>query len=369
MFWTILFSLGIAQGIFLISIISLKASKNFLASTLISVMVSIMIVTNLGYLVARTELINYFPQMFGVPFGMIFLFGPLFYFYCRSVTDPRFQWKSGFLLHFIPYFIQLAINLPFLALGKSAWIQFIEIFLAGDLPVRGMEKGILLLQDIHLLVYLIFTFRLIRRARRENGSLYIVPLAERLSWLSRLTWSFSFFLITVFVAGVFIVVGQKYIPITNYLYTIITSAIIYVIAYKTVIKPDVIAPDFVQKYKAYMQFMGEDGEKYFNRLKSLLSENKVFVDPDLTLVTLAESVGLPSHQVSKLINEKFGKSFNDLINEYRVNEFIARINNPQYQAYSVLGVAMDVGFNSKSSFNSTFKKITGKTPSAYRKEG
>ncbi len=368
MIWTILFSLSIAQGIFLISVIALKQPKNTLASVLISVMVAIMIVTNLGYLVARTELVNYIPQMFGVPFGMILLLGPLFYFYCQSVTDPMFRWKAPFLLHFIPYFIQLAINLPFLLIGKTVWIQFIAMFLSGELPVRELEKGLLLAQDLHLLIYLFLTFRLIRARKKENLSQYIVPFAERLKWLNHLTWCFSFFLMCVLGLGIIIIVGEKYIPVSNYAYTIVSSVIIYVIAYKTVIKPEVIAPDFVQKYKAYMQFMGDDGEKYLNKLKALLSEKKVFVDPDLTLLRLAESMGLPSHQVSKLINEKFGKSFNDLINEYRVNEFIARINSPQYQAYSVLGVAMEVGFNSKSSFNSTFKKMTGKTPSAYRKE-
>src|SRR6185436_1298217 len=102
MFWSILFSLSIGQGLFLISIIALKGNKNFIASTLISVMVAIMVVTNLGYLVARTELLQYVPQMFGVPFGMIFLFGPLFYFYCLSVTDPTFRWRADYLPHFVP---------------------------------------------------------------------------------------------------------------------------------------------------------------------------------------------------------------------------------------------------------------------------
>ncbi len=367
MFWTILFSISIAQGIFLLSIITLKRSPNLPASIFISVMVGVMIITNLGYLTAQTDLINYVPQMFAIPFGMMFLFGPLLYFYCRSVTDHRFQWKAPFLLHFMPYFIQVAINVPFLIADKDVWKQFIEVFLAGELPVRNAEKAVLLVQDIHLLIYLVFAFRLIRQAQTENASNYIVPLNERLKWLNRLAWSFGLFLATVCVTGVIVMIGQRYLPMANYTYTLTSSAVIYLIAYKTAMNPDVIAPGFVLKYKAYMPFAGEDGEKYLTKLKLLLSENKIFTDPNLTLVTLAENLGLPSHQVSKLINEKFGKSFNDLINEYRVNEFIARINNPRYQGYSVLGVAMDVGFNSKSSFNNTFKKLTGKTPSTYRK--
>ena len=70
----------------------------------------------------------------------------------------------------------------------------------------------------------------------------------------------------------------------------------------------------------------------------------------------------------KIINEHFGKSFSDFIGEYRVKAYIARINDPRYSAFSLYGIALEVGFNSKSSFNSIFRKVTGKTPSEYRRE-
>lgn len=368
MIWTILFSLSIAQGFFLISVILIRTTQNKLASLSIGALIVLMVVTNLGYLVARTDLVKYVPQMFGVPFGMIFLFGPLLYGYSRALVDPEFKWRADLLPHFIPYSMQLLINIPFLIAGKDQWIRFIEYFLAGILPVRSTEKVMLLLQDIHLLIYVVFTFRLIATARREEARQYVIPFVERLRWLTTLNWCFVIFLACVFGMVIFVVTLERYIPVTNYVYTILSSGIIYLIAYKTVLNPGVVSPDFVQKYKTYMQFTGTQGDHYFQKIKSLLTESKIFLNPDLTLQTLADNVGLPSHQVSKLINEKFGKSFNDLVNECRVNEFIARINNPEYRAYSVLGVAMDVGFNSKSSFNSSFRKFTGKTPSAFRKE-
>jgi AraC-like DNA-binding protein len=76
---------------------------------------------------------------------------------------------------------------------------------------------------------------------------------------------------------------------------------------------------------------------------------------------------LPIHLVSKLIHERFGKSFTDLVNEYRVREFVIRAGSGDYSAHSILGIAFDVGFSSKSAFNNAFKKITGKTPSEFRK--
>ena len=117
-----------------------------------------------------------------------------------------------------------------------------------------------------------------------------------------------------------------------------------------------------------MQFAGEDGEKYIEKLKALMEEKKIYLNPELKLATLAEELGLPSHQVSKLINEKLSKSFNDYVNEYRVQEFISRVNEEKNKQFTVYGIALDVGFNSKSSFNTAFKKITGKTPSDYKTE-
>src|ERR1700755_786818 len=110
MFWTSLFIVSIAQGIFLISLIAFRRSVNPMASGLISAMLLIMILTNFGYLVVRTDLGNYIPQFFAVPFGMILLYGPLIYLYSRSILDSEFQWKQKYWLHFIPYVLQLVRN-------------------------------------------------------------------------------------------------------------------------------------------------------------------------------------------------------------------------------------------------------------------
>lgn len=367
MIWSSLFLISIAQGLFLITLIAYRGSKNSLASSLIIALLVLIILTNLGYVVIRTDLRYYVPQLFAIPFGMIFLFGPLFYFYSKSVIDNSFHWKKKYWLHFIPYLIQQLIDLPVLMTDMNHWNWFIDTFLAGNLYIRWEEKLIFIIQDFHLFIYLFFTFRWIRSAKGNYGNAqYIISLSSRIKWLGALAYCFSFFLLTLSSLYIFILINGKYNPVTNYVYTLITSGIIYFIAFKLVLSPELISPDFTQKYRAYMQFIGEDGERYLQKLKSLMNEGKVFTNPDLKLSILAGQVGLPSHQVSKLINEKFGKSFNDFVNEYRVQEFISRINHADYKSYTIYGIALDVGFNSKSSFNTAFKKITGKNPSEYK---
>lgn len=365
--WSSLFLLSIAQGVFLISAIAYRGSKNSLASRLIITLLILMIFPNLGYLVIRTDLKNYVPQLFGLQFGLLFLFGPLFYLYSRSVIDSSFHWKSLYWLHFIPYFIYLLYVSPFILKDKWVWISFISTFLSGELPIHPFDKLFFAIQDLQHFIYLFFTFRCLKRAKNNSvQAQYIVPFSSRLKWVKQLSYGFALFLMTVFSLYIFILINGKYNPVTNYVYTLITSGIVYFIAYKLVLNPEPISPDFTPKYRAYMQFTGAEGEKYVQKLYSLMNQARVFLNPDLNLSGLAEQMQLPPHQVSKLINEKFDKSFNDFVNQYRVKEFLARINDPRYQAFTIYGLALDVGFNSKSSFNLAFKKITGKNPSEYK---
>ena len=367
MIWTLLFAITIAQGFFLISLIVARGSKNSLASRLIIAIIIPMILTNFGYLVIRTDLVNYVPQFFGIPYGMMFLFGPLFYFYAQSVIDKSFHWKNKYWLHFIPYVIYLFTTIPWLVSDRSIWIWSTNTFLAGNLSIRGIEKVTFAIQDLHLLLYLVITSRWIRSVKKNfQNERYLIPVSSRIKWVTALTYCLFLFLLTVISLYLIIISNGKYKPVTNYIYTFVSSGIIYFIAYKFVFNPEMISPGFKQKYQAYMSFIGKDGEKYLQKLNALMDETKIFMDPDLNLSELAKNIGLPSHQVSKLINEKFGKSFNDYINEYRVQEFIERMGQEQNKSFTIYGIALDVGFNSKSSFNSAFKKITGKNPSNYK---
>ena len=365
--WTSLFIVSIAQSIFLVSLIIIRGSKNLLASKLIAALLLLMLLTNFGYVVARTELKQFIPFFFGIPFGMVLLFGPLFYFYRKSVLDNSFTWKRKYWLHFIPYLVQLILNIPLFLMDKNSWIDFISLFLSGNLPVRTTEEIIFAIQDLQLFTYLLITFQWIQSSKNNFGNArYMISITARIKWLKKLFYALSLFLVTIFGLYIFILINGKYNPVTNYIYTLVSSAIVYFIAYELVLNPELISPDFIQKYRAYMQFDGADGEQYLQKIRMLMSEDKIFTHSELKLPSFAREVGLPTHQVSKLINEKFGKSFNDFVNEHRVQEFISRINSGKYESYTIYGIALDVGFNSKSSFNAAFKKITGKTPSEYK---
>ena len=94
---------------------------------------------------------------------------------------------------------------------------------------------------------------------------------------------------------------------------------------------------------------------------------KIFLDPNLRIETLAKKINTTPHIISRTVNEGLGKNFSELVSHYRIDEFKKRLNDAKYARYSIIGIAYDVGFNSKSSFNGAFKKQTGFTPSQYQK--
>jgi len=109
-----------------------------------------------------------------------------------------------------------------------------------------------------------------------------------------------------------------------------------------------------------------EAEQFMGRINNLMVSSKPFLDPNLTLLQLASELDISTHYLSQIINEKFHLNFFDFINQYRVEEVKVRINNSEFKNYSLLGIALDSGFNSKSAFNRIFKKFTNQTPSQYK---
>lgn len=107
-------------------------------------------------------------------------------------------------------------------------------------------------------------------------------------------------------------------------------------------------------------------EEIKKSLSYLFEVEKIYQDQTLSLNVLAERLAVPSHQLSWVINSKIGKTFSDLLNHYRIEEVKKRLANSQDRNKTILEIAFSAGFNTKSSFNKTFKTLTGKTPRDYR---
>jgi YesN/AraC family two-component response regulator len=104
------------------------------------------------------------------------------------------------------------------------------------------------------------------------------------------------------------------------------------------------------------------------KINVLICQDKIYREPELTLQDLSEKLRCPPYQVSVVINEKMKKNFYDLINGYRVEEAKRLLLDPKNKNYTILSVGFEAGFNSKTTFNTVFKKFTGVTPTDFRKQ-
>ncbi|HVI49265.1 MAG TPA: helix-turn-helix domain-containing protein [Chitinophaga sp.] len=105
---------------------------------------------------------------------------------------------------------------------------------------------------------------------------------------------------------------------------------------------------------------------YEHSIRVLMQQSRIYLEPELSLEELSVRAGIPKHHITQLLNERFNKNFYTFINEYRIEMAVNKLKNPSLDI-NLISLAYDCGFNSKSSFNNYFKKITGVTPSVYRK--
>ena len=114
--------------------------------------------------------------------------------------------------------------------------------------------------------------------------------------------------------------------------------------------------------------LSKKAEVHYKKLLDLMRKEKIYKDPELNMELLAKRTKLSIGYLSRIINQKEGKNFYEFVNSYRIEEVKANLVNPKYAHYSILGIGLEAGFKSKSTFNATFKKLTGKTPSAFKKQ-
>ncbi len=124
-------------------------------------------------------------------------------------------------------------------------------------------------------------------------------------------------------------------------------------------------PKLPPKYE-FSNLSEQDISTYKENLNSYLVQEKPYTNPDLKLGDLADHLGMPSYQLSQIINVGYQQNFYDLINSLRIEDAKGMLSDSSAQHQKIIAIAYDVGFNSKSTFNTAFKKHTGMTPTQYK---
>lgn len=310
------------------------------------------------------------PHAMGFSYPFPFLYGPLFFLYAKLISKKAERLRASDLLHLIPMLAVYGITAPIFFYSGEEKIMFLDSMKQNvHSPVFSVIDGIRPIQGI---IYTVLTIRIVADYNRNIKESFSTIDLINLNWLRHLTlgliiiWSIVAFLwiSTVIMPG---------LPHIDALLNIPLAILIYIIGYMGLKQPEIFldpsASSSQAQNAAKYQRSGlsdENAEEIKRKLLALMASEKPFLRQDLTLQKLAERLKTSSHNLSEVINRKLNQSYYDFVNQYRVGEFKSRLADPDSGRYNLLSIALDSGFQSKGTFNSIFKKLTGMTPSQYK---
>lgn len=263
------------------------------------------------------------------------LIGPFLFLYLKSqLTNEKINWS----IHIIPYLLGvtiLGIACPYVE-HRETWSKWI---------VKGLY--------LQWFAYILFSIK------------YISPIFHKIKKKENLT-KLDIWLLSIFSGVACIWLAYSIAAYTSYIVGALSfTFILYLIVLLLIFKNSKSSTFFQEKEKYKNKEIDANTIETIKQKLALIDEKELFLNPNLTLDETAKELKLPKHTLSQYLNEKLGKSFTSFINEYRIEK--AKELLQSNKNYTVEGLGYESGFNSKSTFFTTFKKITGKTPTEYQK--
>jgi len=366
--------IGAFQAFFLAALLIKKKEKalhDFIIGTwliFLGLYVSVYTISPGGFFIQHPWLINLY-------ISLLLLNGPFLYWYVKSLIHKDFKPVKEILLHLIPFFLFIFYLLIFFS--SNDILKNTEGMNAArkiELPFTYLI--FLVIIAISVPYYILWSVRLLRKHRENITNTFSALENRNLIWLRNLTvilgitWTI---LVTIFFMHHILLLFSDDFCINGLFLTL--SIFIILVGYFGIYQPAIftshISEPSIDASTENIPYSGsplkaEDIQKYLSSLSDYMETNKPYLNNELTLYQLAEEVKILPHTLSRIINEYHHLNFFDYINQYRVQEFKIAVADPKYKNYSLLGIAFECGFNSKSAFNRMFKKSTGLTPSQFK---
>lgn len=379
-FINLILLLAAAQGILLSFLIIHKHRKLFANYFLASLML-LLSITLLYLMLSELGWYKKYPFLMLIPVGFPFIVNPLFYLYAKYLIHYTSVFDKKDLLHFLPFVLYELLFLPDFFSSSEEIIAIFDTITRQQLHPRFIIfNWLIIIQGWYYIALILF---LIRNHSYSLEKAFSNIEKMRLSWLRN---------IIIIVGGVWLVFIFENImylaDIQMYkifdLASVFAALLVYALGYMGLLKSEVFEqPEFEESYKYSKHsndtdlapvkkyeksgLSSEKVEEYFARLDKLMKVEKPYLDSNLTLKQLADKLEISTHNLSQIINTQLNQNFFDYINQYRVEEVKQYLQDPEKKNITLLSLAFDAGFNSKSTFNSIFKRYTGKTPSEYQK--
>jgi len=305
-----------------------------------------------------------------------FTYGPLLYLYSRFMTLEHPRFRLAHLLHLVPFLLFFIVSMVFIR----------EPVMTGSTGFFK-EDGFISLRIIYsasffisITAYSIATYIVISKHQKTLLSFLSYRSGKvTLQWLIVLSVIFYLSYVVMFIfGGIDILVGfMPFAPYEISFLGLILFAYVYgffgyeqASIFREIIKEEEKEEKQEAAGRKYSKsgLKKKDAVRYRDSIIKYMEEDKPYLEREMTIHDMSHDLKIPRHFITEVINEYLGKNFYTLINEYRIEEVKKRMEDPQYGNYTILAIAFDSGFNSKSAFNTIFKNVTGLTPSEYKEK-
>lgn len=384
-----LYLAGIVITIFLAVLLTDKQGKSVADRILIIWLCAIAFHLILFYLFITDKIYNY-PALLGIHLPYPLIHGPLLFLYTAELTNQQPKKRIVWLLHFFPVIILYLFLIPFFSLPSAEKINVYRNYGAGYETLINVCFYAIIISGIAYVTASLFLLRSYRRSIKDEFS-NIEKI--NLAWLRYMIYGTAVIWICVIIGIEPLIFGTVVLFVFFLGYFGIRQVGIFISAHAPTGQlqalsaeesPKESATQFFQeqlpddaadqpeldsvpqKIKYEKSGLGEEqAERIYKQLLGCMTNQKLFSDSELTLAALAKTLDVHPNHLSQVINSFEGKNFYDYINLYRVEEFKKLAPLPDNRNYTLLSLAYECGFNSKTSFNRNFKKATGVSPTEY----
>jgi AraC-like DNA-binding protein len=355
---------GIILGIFVILLINNKSVRKSRANIFLSILLGAFTFSIFHVRYAGNVMNHFSVKAYNMGDPTFLLIAPLLWFYIIEITGSRVKFTHAFYLHFIPFFIIVFCSLSFKSLPHDNplitfltmhprlpiiifWLMVVAQFLGYQLVIH--RKWMAFQQFIKQEV-----------SNTEDVNISWVRFFMRVFLVINL-----FFLVSLFA-----VVHLNYMAWLWKIVGVIFSLSVFALGYKGILQREIFdaAPQSpLPGVESSVSKINKADPQLVDKLLSFMKDKKPYLDSELSLSKLAQAVGMNRSQLSQLINDGVGENFYDFVNHYRIEEVKRLMVDPQMNNFNLLGIALEAGFKSKSTFNLIFKRFTGLTPTEYKK--
>ncbi|TBN02381.1 AraC family transcriptional regulator [Hyunsoonleella flava] len=322
----------------------------------------------LEFVLFMSRLLLRFPHAYRMSSSVALLFGPLLFFYFKSVTQ-NFKFRAKDLLHVLPTIILLIFLIPVYAESASEKLRI--MLRLSDFNSNFYDTFTFFVKIASLIFYAFCIWKAQFSKMEINKALPHKSSIKK--WFKNLYRIHVAYIAAYFIYGIFAYIIKSDVSTYVYHFQIgAMSIMILYIAYMAFVQPNIFNADlnngidmvFTPKYEKSGLTPGLSKELKEQLIKLLVQE-KIYKKSDINLEILSNKLNTTRHNTSQIINEHFKMNFFELINKFRIKEAIKILESDTHGSLNIIDVAYEVGYNNKVTFNKAFKKETSLTPTEY----